>query len=182
MVTIGHSNRSLEEFTDLLRDAQVGTLVDVRKLKGSRKYPHFNEEVLREALPNENISYTWIEQLSGRRSKSREIDPRVNGLWRNQSFHNYADYTLSDEFGGGLDELLKLGTDRDDDRRVAIMCAEAVWWRCHRRLIADQLLARDIDVVHVLGPGQFAPAQLTEGAVFSAKGIVTYPPEPEEAE
>ena len=173
-VTIGHSNRTLDDFVTLLREAAVTALVDVRKLRGSRAYPHFNEEVLREALPDRGISYVVCEPLAGRRPRSKDVPPETNGVWRNQSFHNYADHALSDEFSEGLDDLVHLGETREP-AAVAIMCAEAVWWRCHRRIIADHLLAHGETVTHVLSSGQHTPAELTEGAEVADDGVVTYP-------
>lgn len=172
LITIGHSNRSIEEFIALLHASNIEVVADVRKLKGSRKYPHFNEDVLKAELAQANIGYVWFEALSGRRPKSKDIAPEVNALWRNQSFHNYADYALSPQFADALTELIELAKTQT----VAVMCAEAVWWRCHRRLIADHVIARGEAVTHVLGPGQAAPAQLTEGAVARDGGTVTYPP------
>lgn len=172
--TIGHSNRTLDEFVTLLREASVTALADVRKLRGSNAYPHFNEEVLREALPERGISYVVCDRLAGRRPKSKDVPEATNGVWRNQSFHNYADYALSDEFEEGLDALVDLGEAREP-ACVAIMCAEAVWWRCHRRIIADHLLAHGETVTHVLGSGQHTPAEMTDGAEVDKEGLVTYP-------
>jgi uncharacterized protein (DUF488 family) len=101
------------------------------------------------------------------------VPPETNALWREQSFHNYADYALGAEFQTGLVELRALG----HDRRCAVMCAEAVWWRCHRRIITDHLLAAGEDVFHILGPGHVDPARLTPGAKIGANGSVTYPAE-----
>src|SRR5699024_10279507 len=122
-ITLGHSQLAERELLDLLTGAGVTRVVDVRKLPGSRAYPHTNQERLEVALPAQDIAYEHSPGLAGRRPKSREISPAVNGLWRNQSFHNYADYALTEPFGRALDEL------RKHEGTIAIMCSEAVWWR-----------------------------------------------------
>jgi uncharacterized protein (DUF488 family) len=171
-VTVGHSNRSLETFVGLLREAEVGLVVDVRKLPGSRKYPHFNAEPLQAALADVQIGYSHIAALGGRRGKAPPDAPRgLNGLWTNTSFRNYADYALGEAFAAGLAELVAAGRLR----RCAIMCAEAVWWRCHRRIIADHLLARGETVIHLMGEGRREPARLTPGAQVQPDGTVLYP-------
>jgi uncharacterized protein (DUF488 family) len=169
--TIGHSNRSLEEFTDLLRDNGIELLADVRRLPGSRRYPQFDQDVLAAALDDAGIAYQWSEGLTGRRRVSKDVDFDVNAWWENRSFHNYADHALSDEFRQALAELLELGTAR----RSTVMCSEAVWWRCHRRLIADHLLARGAEVFHILQPGRVEPGKLSAGAVVDDQFGVTYP-------
>lgn len=169
--TIGHSNQSLGEFIALLQEAGVTALVDVRKLPGSRRYPHFNEEVLAEELPRLGISYRRVAALTGRRKVSRTVPFEVNANWRNRSFHNYADHALSGEFATALRELCEAAQEQP----TAIMCSEAVWWRCHRRIIADHLLAADVTVCHIMGPGQITPAKLNEGAVIGDDGKVRYP-------
>lgn len=169
--TIGHSNRSLDEFTSLLQEAGVTALVDVRKLPGSRRYPHFNEEVLAEELPHRGISYRRVEELTGRRKVSHTVPFEVNANWRNRSFHNYADHALSEEFATALRELC----DAAQQDPTALMCSEAVWWRCHRRIIADHLLAAGGEVHHIMGAGQPTPAKLNEGAVIGSDDKVRYP-------
>ncbi len=160
-LTIGHSNRSLEEFIDLLRDSGAEVVVDVRKLPGSNANPQFNEDVLGDALAAVGIELRRLDGLTGRRPVSRDVPFEVNGWWENRSFHNYADHALGAEFAADIAVLLDWG----DERRCAVMCSEAVWWRCHRRIIADYLLAHDREVLHVLGPGQTAEAVLSSGAV-----------------
>lgn len=169
--TIGHSDHTLEAFTALLRDADVEMVVDVRKLPGSRSNPQFNEDVLVEALPPAGLRYLREAGLGGRRPVTKAVPPTVNGLWRNRSFHNYADYALSSEFREALSRLRDWGREH----RVAVMCAEAVWWRCHRRIIADHLLAHDDDVSHIMPGGRIEKASLTQGAVVHADRTVTYP-------
>ncbi|QGU06900.1 hypothetical protein COCCU_04770 [Corynebacterium occultum] len=169
--TIGHSTRTLAEFTELLAAAAVRELVDVRKLPGSRRYPHFNDDVLARELPESGISYRRVEALTGRRPVSRTVDFKVNGFWENRSFHNYADHALSEEFKTALRQLI----DAAQGSPTAIMCSEAVWWRCHRRIIVDHLLAAGQDVRHIMGPGNTTAATLTAGAVIDDQGQVTYP-------
>lgn len=169
--TIGHSTRSIEEFAELLQAGGVQLVVDVRTVPRSRRNPHYNTDVLGEKLAPWQIGYVRIAELGGLRGRSSEVPPEVNGWWDNASFHNYADYTLSDDFQRGIEELIALGRER----RVATMCAESVWWRCHRRIIADHLLARGEEVFHLMGADRIEPAKLNEGAKVDGEHI-TYPP------
>src|SRR5688572_14896808 len=127
--TIGHSNRSLEDFVELLSEPHVDLVVDIRKVPRSGSNPQFNKDTLPEALAAFHISYEHIDALGGLRGKVRSLTQDLNGFWTNESFHNYADYALSAQFHVGLEHLL----DEGRKRRCAIMCSEAVWWRCHRR-------------------------------------------------
>lgn len=170
--TIGHSTRSIPEFVDVLRSGPANLVVDVRTVPKSRRNPQYGEAVIGEELAPYQVGYTRIAALGGLRGKSHEVPPDVNGFWQNQSFHNYADYALSDEFAAALDELLAISSER----RCAIMCAEAVWWRCHRRIISDYLLARGRTVLHLMGGGRVEPARLTPGA-RPEDGKVLYPAE-----
>ena len=131
--TIGHSTRPVSEFVDLLKAAQVELLADVRSVPRSRTNPQYNCDVLPETLTPFAIAYEHIAALGGLRARTRDVSANLNGFWENQSFHNYADYALGLQFRNGLARLRALG----QERRCAIMCAEAVWWRCHRRIIAD---------------------------------------------
>lgn len=169
--TIGHSTRAVEAFTDLLRAAGVGLLVDVRSMPRSRTNPQFNLDSLPQSLDALQIGYRHIAALGGLRGKQRPAEASANDLWRVKSFRNYADYAQGPVFAQGLDELRRLG----GARRCAIMCAEAVWWRCHRRIIADYLLAAGETVFHILGPGNVEPATLTPGAQPTAGGVIDYP-------
>ena len=169
--TIGHSDRSLQAFEALLREAGVQRVVDIRRLPGSRAHPQFDSEPLREALAADGIGYDYAAALGGRRGRDRHVPEEVNALWRNRSFHNYADYSLSDEFAAALDALVASGRERTS----TVMCAEAVWWRCHRRIVADYLLARGEQVFHILSAGRIEPARMTEGAVPRPDGKVVYP-------
>jgi len=168
--TIGHSTRSIPEFVDVLRSGPANLVVDVRTVPKSRRNPQYGEDVIGEELAPYQVGYTRIANLGGLRSRSNDVPPQVNGFWENQSFHNYADYALSDEFAAALDELLGISSDR----RCAIMCAEAVWWRCHRRIISDYLLARGRTVCHLMGGGRVDPAKLTPGA-RPEDGRIIYP-------
>jgi uncharacterized protein (DUF488 family) len=168
--TIGHSTRSIGEFVELLRSGPANLVVDVRTVPKSRRNPQYGEDVIADELAPYQVGYARIAGLGGLRGRSHEVPPEVNGFWENQSFHNYADYALSPEFAAALDELLELSSER----RCAIMCAEAVWWRCHRRIIADYLLARGRTVLHLMGDGRVTPAQLTPGAKVE-HGSIVYP-------
>lgn len=169
--TIGHSTRSLEEFVEILRGGGVRCVVDVRSIPRSRTNPQYNLDTLPEALAGWQIRHRFIEELGGRRPRQKDVDPEVNALWRNQSFHNYADYALSDTFREGLRELEELA----DAKPCAIMCSEAVWWRCHRRIVADYLLARGRPVFHLMGSDRIDPATMTSGARKQGETVV-YPP------
>ena len=168
--TIGHSTRTIPEFVELLRAGEVGTVVDIRTVPRSRTNPQYNEEALGPALGEHQIGHTRIAALGGLRGRAGEVPPEVNGWWENRSFHNYADHALSDEFRAGLDALVALGRER----RVAMMCSEAVWWRCHRRIVADWLIARGEAVFHLMDGGRVDPARLSEGARIVG-GAVIYP-------
>jgi uncharacterized protein (DUF488 family) len=141
--TVGHSTRSGEEFVQILLTHGVEVLVDVRTYPGSRRYPHFNSDVLAEALNGKNIEYKHQANLGGRRKPRADSH---NSAWRNEQFRGYADYMETEEFKTGVEELLELASEK----RVAIMCAEAVWWRCHRSLISDWLKAEGHEVIHIL--------------------------------
>jgi uncharacterized protein (DUF488 family) len=168
--TIGHSTRTIADFADLLRRGPVDLVVDVRTVPRSRRNPQYNEDVLGGELGAYQIAYTRIAGLGGLRSRAREVPPDVNAFWDNQSFHNYADYALSADFAEAFNELLELSAGR----RCAIMCAEAVWWRCHRRIIADYLIARGRAVFHLMGTDRIEPARLTPAARVADRRI-TYP-------
>src|SRR5262245_26453250 len=139
--TIGHSTLSVEEFLGVLSSFQIELLVDVRSFPGSRRYPHFNKENLGVSLSAAGIDYAHMPELGGRR-KNRPDSQNI--AWRNDSFRGYADYMETQAFAEGIDRLLDLARAR----RTVIMCAEAVWWRCHRSLIADHLKATGVTVTH----------------------------------
>ncbi|MEO6689228.1 MAG: DUF488 domain-containing protein [Dokdonella sp.] len=141
--TIGHSTRSLDEFLELLAGYRIQAIADVRRFPGSRRYPHFAREALAQTLPAHGIAYQWLPKLGGRR---RARPDSTNVGWRNTSFRGYADHLDSAEFADGMQELMMLAALES----TALMCAEALWWRCHRALIADVLTLRGIEVVHIL--------------------------------
>jgi len=143
--TLGHSNRSLEEFVSLLRSGGVERAVDIRRHPGSRKWPHFSRESLAESLPRDGIEYRWMPELGGRRAP-RPDSPHM--AWRSDSFRGYADYLDTEEGATALEALFALAAEKPS----AIFCAEAVPWRCHRSLVADALVARGVEVVDLISP------------------------------
>ena len=184
--TIGHSTRSIDDFISLLDQKRIKLLADVRTLPGSKRYPQFNKEALAESLSARGIRYEHFPELGGRRKTKR--DSR-NTAWRNASFRGYADYMETEEFHKGIDRLLTLsrsglGSRRNQSDgwevgtpcRIAIMCAEAVWWRCHRSLISDYLKARGIEVIHILDINKIEPHPYTS-ATRIVDGELTYRPE-----
>jgi len=170
-LTIGHSNRSADELIGMLRAARVALLIDVRTFPRSRTNPAFNVEIFPDDLARVQIDYRHCAALGGRRGKQPAVDERTNALWRVQSFHNYADYAMSEAFAAALAELIALG----QEQRLALMCSEAVWWRCHRRIITDYLLMAGHAVTHLMAPGRTEPARLTPGAKEGPNGTVVYP-------
>jgi uncharacterized protein (DUF488 family) len=169
--TIGHSTRSIEEFVELLKPSQIKLVIDVRTIPRSRTNPQYNLEESINTLSEFEIGYEHIAALGGLRGRKRNIPTSVNAFWKNQSFHNYADYAMSDEFRSGLARLRELG----HAKTCVLMCAESVWWRCHRRIITDYLIAAGETVFHILGANRVAPARLTAGAVLEMGGTVFYP-------
>jgi uncharacterized protein (DUF488 family) len=170
MFTIGHSTRSVGELIALLRQARVKMLVDVRSVPRSRTNPQFNTDTLPQALAHAGVGYRHIRALGGLRHHPKGAPASPNTLWRNGAFRNYADYAMTGPFRAGLAELRALATEN----RCAIMCAEAVWWRCHRRLVADYLVAEGVPVGHIMGPGKIEPARLTLGAQPQLGGAIVY--------
>jgi uncharacterized protein (DUF488 family) len=145
-------------------------VIDVRTVPRSRTNPQYNFDVIADELRPWQIGYGQIPELGGLRGRSKTVPPEINGYWENQSFHNYADYALSDEFERGLEQLMSTAAVQ----RTAIMCAEAVWWRCHRRIIADYLLLRGRSVIHMMGEGRSDPARITPAA-REREGRLVYP-------
>ncbi|MBV8589531.1 MAG: DUF488 domain-containing protein [Acetobacteraceae bacterium] len=168
--TIGHSTRPLPELVQLLHESQVDLLADIRSVPRSRTNPQYNIETLPAALERAGIAYRHIKALGGLRGRKKGHAPSRNMLWENESFRNYADYAATSDFREGLYELLRLGREH----RSALMCAEAVWWRCHRRIVADYLLAARHRVFHILGPGRTELARLTPGAQIEPDGTIVY--------
>jgi uncharacterized protein (DUF488 family) len=165
--TIGHSTRSLEEFIALLREHAVGRLADIRRYPGSRRYPHFSGESLQRSLPDAGIEYVHFDELGGRR---KPLPDSRNAAWENDQFRGYADHMATKEFDAAVGRLL------DSDKPTAVMCAEAVPWRCHRNLLSDDLVRRGLEVIHILGPGSSKPHTLNAMARIE-KDRVVYPPE-----
>ena len=170
LFTVGHSTRSVAEFVEILRLGRVDHVVDVRSIPRSRTNPHYNLDALPAALAEYQIGHCRIGPLGGLRGRAHDVPPEVNGYWQNRSFHNYADHALSDDFDAGLDELLALSAERN----VAIMCSEAVWWRCHRRIIADYAILHGRAVMHLMSATKMDPAKMTPGAV-EKDGRLVYP-------
>lgn len=169
ILTIGHSTRPLDEFIAMLRAHQVALLADIRTIPKSRRNPQFNTEELARTLPEAGIRYLHIPGLGGLRHPRRDS---INGAWRNDSFRGYADYMQTPEFSANLEELIRLASQQC----TAVMCAEAVQWRCHRSLVADALTARGIVVEHIQSTTRTEAHRLTPFAVVNGT-TVTYPPE-----
>ena len=168
--TIGHSTRTIAEIGALLAEPGIQVVADVRAIPRSRTNPQFNLDVLPGSLEELGIGYQHFPELGGRRHHLRGAPPSPNTFWRNDSFRNYADYAATDAFAAGFARLRELA----GGERCAIMCSEAVWWRCHRRIISDYLLAGGITVAHIMGPGKIDPATLTPGARKLPDGHVIY--------
>ena len=168
--TIGHSTREIDVFISLLEENGIKLLADVRSWPGSKRYSQFNREALAESLSAHGIRYEHFPELGGRRKP--KPDSR-NSAWRSASFRGYADHMETEEFRKGVERLLDLNGEAGS---TAIMCAEAVWWRCHRRIVSDYLLARGQGVLHIVGAAAPKPAVLTPGAEIRGDGKVLYPP------
>ena len=171
LFTIGHSTHPLNEFLGLIARHGIEALADIRRFPGSRKHPHFNRDSLASALPTAGVEYRWLEPLGGRR-KGTGDSPR-NLCLRNESFRHYADYKATPEFHEAVGDLLGLARRK----RTASMCSEGLYWRCHRRLVSDYLLAQRITVQHIMPDGELRPHTLTEGARIDGGGLSYPPPE-----
>jgi len=158
--TIGHSTRSIDDFISLLEENGIRLLADVRSWPGSKRYPQFNREALAESLNAHGIRYEHFPELGGRRKPNAAWQ---NTAWRNASFRGYADHMETEEFRKGVERLLVLAGEAGP---AAIMCAEAVWWRCHRSLISDYLKSRGIEVMHILDANKVEPHPFTSAARF----------------
>ena len=171
--TLGHGTLSAEDFADLVRAANIETVVDIRRFAASRRHPHFSNDAMAAWLPRHDVDYVWLSSLGGRRKPAP--DSRNVGL-RNAQFRAYADYMVSDEFAAGLSELLTIAARSS----VAVMCAESLWWRCHRRLLADHLaLVEQKRVEHLFHNGRLTGHPPTPGA-RAVDGGVLYEAEPPE--
>lgn len=168
--TIGHSTRTVEEFLQLLHDHRIEVLIDVRTFPGSRRYPHFNREQLSQTLQSAHIQYRHMSELGGRR-KARPDSKNI--AWRNEGFRGYADYMETEMFKQGIEDLVEIGKRK----RTTVMCAEAVWWRCHRSMIADYLKASGVEVIHILSsskaePHPFTPVARIVNGKLSYEGLL----------
>lgn len=168
--SVGHSSRTLDDFLALLTESGIECVVDVRRLPGSRAFPHFNADALAGSLANSDIGYWHLDALCGRRSARELAGAPPENFWTNASFARYAAYARSKAFTLALHELI----DRARHQRCTLMCSEAVWWRCHRRIIADHLIALGCTVNHIMAPGKVDAATLTRGAMIR-DGEVIYP-------
>ena len=168
--TIGHSTRAGEDFIAALKAAGVRTLADIRRFPQSRRYPHFNGEKLAPSLAASGIAYHHFPELGGRRGRRADGQASPNTLWRQEPFRNYADYAETPEFRAAFERLAELARQHV----VAIMCAEAVWWQCHRRIVADYLLAAGFPVEHIFDAKKREPATLTPGAQPRGDGTIRY--------
>ena len=171
--TIGHSTRPVAELIELVRANGVALLVDIRRYPGSRRQPQYGREALGSALRAAGIEYLHEPELGGRRSPGPDSP---NRHWRDRGFRGYADYMGTPEFGAALARLVELATERP----TAILCAEAVPWRCHRQLVADALVAGGHDVAHITGPGRTAAHVLNAAARRRPDGVLEYPSESEQ--
>ena len=172
LFTIGHSTHPLERFLALLAQHGIEVLVDIRRFPGSRKFPQFNQDNVASALQKVGTEYLWLEALGGRRHKQRDGSSTVNLGLQNAGFRNYADYMLTHEFQEGVAKLLAVARRK----RTALMCAEGLFWRCHRRLVSDFLMAKRITVQHIMPTGELRPHKLTNGAMIES-GQAVYPGE-----
>ena len=166
--TIGHSTLSLEAFVALLVAHAIAQVADVRTVPRSRRHPHFDADALAGSLPGRGVAYVHLPRLGGWRRANADSP---NGAWRNTSFRGYADYAMGEGFAEGLAQLRGIAAAR----RTAMMCSEALWWRCHRRLVADRLLLAGDTVCHISSGGRVSAHQLTPFATVEPDGLITYP-------
>ncbi len=165
--TIGHSTRTLDEFVDMLKSFQIESVADIRSFPGSRRFPQFNKEALAVSLPENSIKYIHLKELGGR----RKVQPdSINTGWRLAAFRGYADYMGTDAFKNAIQELESLAY-KD---RIAYMCSEALWWRCHRSLVSDYLKVQGWTVMHIMGNGKAQEHPYTSSAEI-VNGELTYP-------
>jgi uncharacterized protein (DUF488 family) len=168
--TIGHSTHPLEEFIGILQNHGIEFLVDVRIIPRSRTNPQFNKDSVPVPLKAAGIDYRHIAELGGLRSRQKSVIDSPNAFWENKSFRNYADYAMTETFRKGLEELKNIAAEST----CAIMCAEAVWWRCHRRIIADYLLVEGYQVFHIMGLDKAEPAKVTSAVINLKDDVIWY--------
>jgi uncharacterized protein (DUF488 family) len=166
--TVGHSTHSIDAFVALLTAHDIAQVADIRTVPKSRRHPHFGTYALARSLPERGLAYVHLPRLGGWRQADAESPNRG---WRNLSFRGYADYAMGDEFAGGIAQLRELSCEQ----RTAMMCSEALWWRCHRRLIADRLVVAGDTVCHINSTGRTSEHQLTSFATVEPGGRITYP-------
>lgn len=171
--TVGHSNLPFEQFASLLKEFKIRLVADIRRYPSSRKFPHFNRRTLCELLVAQSIDYLWLESLGGRRHTGKDIKSVNTGL-KSLGFRSYADYMAMDAFRLAVQELLSAVKQS----RTAVMCAEKLYWKCHRRLLSDYLIAQHVKVVHILDPGKTSEHKLTQDAVITETGVIYPLPEP----
>jgi uncharacterized protein (DUF488 family) len=170
LLTIGHSSRTFEDFLSLLTEFNICVVADIRRYPGSRKFPHFNRDQLRQLLDAQGIHYIWLEALGGRRHTAKNNESPNAGL-KSPGFRSYADYMTTDEFRTAVRDLLLTAAVSP----TAIMCAEKFYWKCHRRLLSDYLTAQGVDVEHIAESGKLQPHKLSRGTVITADAMVSYP-------
>jgi len=170
LFTIGHSTRSFDEFLSLLREFKIDTLIDIRRYPGSRRLPHFNRQSLEKALPAAGIEYLWLEDLGGRRSGPGIAESLNPGL-KHPAFRHYADYMQTERFRSVILRLMSIASEKT----AAIMCAEKLFWKCHRRLLSDYLVTQGILVEHIMESGRLQPHKLSDSAVVTPDLRVIYP-------
>lgn len=167
--TIGHSNLSFEQFLAILKEFRTGLVADIRRYPSSRKFPHFNRTILCGLLANENIDYLWLEALGGHRHTEKG-KKSVNVGLKSIGFRNYADYMTTDEFRQAVKELISAATKS----RTTVMCAEKLYWKCHRRLLSDYLVSQGIEVIHIMESSKSLSHKLSPYAVVEESGVI-YP-------
>jgi uncharacterized protein (DUF488 family) len=167
--TLGHSNRTAEEFLSLLKEYEIETVADIRRFPSSRKNPQFGAEPLQHLLQENGVAYIWFESLGGRRKVPRRESPNL--LLRSKGFRNYADYMMTEEFHAAAHALMSVISQRV----TAILCAERLYWKCHRMLLSDYLTANGVEVIHILGHEQVRRHELMKGAVITSEKCVIYP-------
>jgi len=170
LFTIGHSTRPEDEFLSLLREFKIEVLVDIRRFPGSHRFPQFNRESLEKILPAEGIEYIWFEDLGGRRS-ARDIEKSLNAGLKSPGFRSYADYMQTEKFRNAVEQLVSVASIK----KAAIMCAEKLFWKCHRRLLSDYLVAQGIQVEHIIEQNRLQPHKLSPDAAITKESQVIYP-------
>jgi uncharacterized protein (DUF488 family) len=165
--TVGHSTHPLDAFVALLAVHDIAQVADIRSVPTSRRHPHFDTDALARSLPERGVAYVHLPSLGGWRHADADSP---NGAWRNLSFRGYADYAMGEEFAAGLAQLRGIAAER----RTAMTCSEALWWRCHRRLVADRLLVAGDTVCHISAAGRVSAHQLTPFANVEPDGQITY--------